>query len=308
MLRIVAHIGLGAVSWGGWLRAQPSCAPCHPKEATAHAATHHARSLRPAAETEFFRNLPGGPIGEARGGFLYSYERVGQGIRITAARGNQEAGAFSEWAFGAGDQGVTLVARAGTLPVEHRISYYPRAGRFDLTLGHVPGISRSPVDALGIVQPNETLRSCFGCHASISDGPLTVIEPGVTCARCHPGSEEHARKQGKVANPGKMTAEQQVTLCATCHRLTSPGKDTDPLNIRFQPLRLVRSQCYQEGQLACGRCHEAHQNAVRKDAAFYRGRCLSCHPGQAKKGNCIECHMPKSSPAPYLTFTDHWIR
>ena len=308
------HIdALGRAAIALWLAsalcAARQCLPCHPREVELHARSNHARTLRPIGETEFARNLPASPIGEARNGFLLSYEPGNTALIVTAERGRQRAQGRIEWAFGAADQGVTPVARVGNRWLEHRISYYAKPGKFDLTLGHQPGASRSAEAAIGIAQPVATIRSCFGCHSSVSEGELRVEQPGVVCERCHRGAAEHALGRGTVTNPGKLSARAQVELCAVCHRLAPlKGQEEDPLNIRFQPLRLVKSRCHLAGGLNCLTCHPAHQNARRADPGFYRERCLSCHPSQAHKADCLPCHMPKSSPAPYLVFTDHYIR
>ena len=301
---------IAVASWlASGLCAQQECRPCHPREVERHARSNHASTLRRAAETEFARSLPPGPIGEARDGFLLSYEQSGDGLTVTAARGRQRAQARIEWAFGAAGQGVTPVARIGDRWLEHRISYYSGPGKFDLTLGHRPGPSRSAEAAIGIAQPEATIRSCFGCHSSVSAGELRVEQPGVVCERCHGGAAAHALGRGAPVNPAKLSARAQVELCAVCHRLAPPKEqEDDPLNIRFQPLRLVKSRCYLAGELKCLTCHPANQNARRADPAFYREKCLSCHPSQANKADCLPCHMPKSSPAPYLAFTDHYIR
>lgn len=110
-----------------------------------------------AAESPFAQALlEGRPLGEARGGFLFSYERIAgtTALRVTAERGNADAAiARIDWVFGAGGQGATPVAMdAQGRAIEHRISFYPQAGLFDLTLGHQPGVSRSAAAALGILQ------------------------------------------------------------------------------------------------------------------------------------------------------------
>lgn len=289
-----------------------ACRSCHPAQVEQHRATRHARSLRPITTTEFWKNLPDGPIAEARNGYQLHYQRTDEGVRVLAERGPERLTAAIEWAFGAGAQGVTPLLRRGDRFYEHRISFYPPAGRFDLTLGHSPGPSASAEAALGIGQPRETLRQCLGCHASIeennrSERTTAVRTPGVDCSRCHDGAERHATMQSPVGNPRRLSPQAEVALCAACHRLTPPGRANDPLNIRFQPLRLLRSACYEKGGVRCSTCHPAHQDRAQK-AAFYRSRCLNCHPQQARKGDCLPCHMPRSSPAPYLTFTDHWIR
>ena len=291
--------------------AQPSeCAACHPSEVEKHAATRHARALRPAAASDFAQALPTAPLGEARGGFLLSYERQGAGLEVTAVReGATHAHATIDWVFGAGDQGVTPVARIGERWFEHRISYYPRRDRFDLTLGHQPGLSKSAEAAIGIEQPPLTIRNCFGCHATVS-ADMEVKRAGVECVRCHAGAAEHAQGKGTPLNPAKVPPSVQVEICAECHRAAPPnGNADDPLNIRFQPMRLVSSKCYRAGKLVCTTCHPAHEDVRKADASFYREKCLQCHVSPHRmKEDCAGCHMPKSSPAPYLSFSDHFIR
>ena len=282
-------------------RAASECAACHPKQAAAHERTNHAHTLRPVMATEFARALPDGPIGEARGGFLLSYTRAGDGLEVTAERDGQKTRARIDWALGAGDQGVTPLALLNGRWLEHRISYYTKPGRFDLTLGHQPGASESARAAIGVPQTEATLRTCLGCHATLGPG-TTVVKTGVNCERCHAGATEHA-------GGGALPHPTQLETCTACHRLTPPTGDwNDPLNIRFQSLRLVKSKCYVSGRLACVACHPPHENARRADAAFYEARCVECHAKPHRTGGCLECHMPKSSPAPYLSFTDHYIR
>lgn len=286
----------------GYVTTAPAadCATCHPKQAEAHGRTHHARSLRPVLETEFARSLPEAPIGEARGGFLLTYRKEGGGLIVNAERGGEQAQARLFWAFGAGDQGVTPLALLNGRWLEHRISYYPKAQRFDLTLGHQPGPSASAAAAIGVPQPDATLRACLGCHATV-DTDLAIVQPGIDCDRCHAVTRTHP--------PAKPAQADRVEVCASCHRLTPPnGNQKDPLNIRFQPLRLAMSKCYSAGELTCVTCHPPHENARRADAAFYQTRCKGCHSKPHRPDACLDCHMPKSSPAPYLTFTDHYIR
>lgn len=254
---------------------------CHRDIVDRHASTNHAKTLRPLADTAFARALPDRPIGEARGGFLLSYA----GSTVRAERGREAALGAIAWVLGAGDQGLTPLVKIGADWLEHRISYYPRADRFDLTLGHQPGVSKSAKAALGIVQKESTVKACLGCHGN--------TPPGLSCESCHAKTEKHFAKPS--------------ALCTECHRKEGPD---DALAIRFQPKRLVKSACYIEGQIACANCHPPHSNAVRNDAAFYRSKCAVCHSSDHAKQqtDCLPCHMPKSSPAPYLSFTDHWIR
>jgi formate-dependent nitrite reductase cytochrome c552 subunit len=85
-------------------------------------------------------------------------------------------------------------------------------------------------------------------------------------------------------------------------------------NVRFQPLRLMKSACFRKSEIACTTCHSAHRDAARNASDDYNRRCATCHPNESEhttklnNNNCVGCHMPKVSPAPGLTFTDHFIR
>ena len=53
-------------------------------------------------------------------------------------------------------------------------------------------------------------------------------------------------------------------------------------------------------------------NRSAKTAAFYNGRCESCHRDVAHKvtlgsRGCVECHMPQVATSRELSFTNHWI-
>jgi hypothetical protein len=289
------------------------CAGCHPNEASKYAASAHAHSLQKPAASAFFRALPPAPIGEARGGFLLNYNLQDGALRVEATRGPQSAAASIAWIFGAGRQAETPVAIAGTTFLEHRISYYASNARFGLTIGQQGGISPSPQTALGRpLDAAETTR-CFGCHASGGLPDDATFTPAVSCERCHQGAREHAKGTGPISNPARLSAKGLVQLCAGCHRDQPEGNPDTPVNIRYQAVRLMRSKCFQKGDVSCVSCHDPHAN-VATDATFYRERCLSCHQAlknhqtAARQGDCIGCHMPRSSPLPHLAFTDHFIR
>jgi hypothetical protein len=286
------------------------CRSCHPRQAAAHAASPHGLSLRPIAASDFARSLPDRPIGEARGGYLFEYQPMpGGGLKVTASRGADEASGLIEWAFGVGRQGVTPVVRVGSGWFEHRISYYPLEKKFDLTMGHAPGASASALEALGMPQKPDSIAQCFGCHTTNFEQAAGSFRftPGVQCARCHPGAERHATGAEQPRRVERPVKEQSVAFCAACHRLQPPGDAADPLNIRFQPYRLVMSRCYQQAELTCLTCHDPHQ-AASSDHAGYNAACQSCHRQPPHPGDCVACHMPRSRPHPYLAFTDHYIQ
>ena len=283
------------------------CARCHPREAREQASSAHAHSLQPVLESHFYSALPAGrPIGEARGGFLLTYQARGHTVEVIASRGNQSQTGTIEWVFGAGRRAETPLVRVGTRVLEHRISFYSAGGRLDLTLGHIKGVSASARDALGSLQSPELVERCFGCHSTGTTGQDSFA-PGVQCERCHAGAENHALHGGPVANPGRGTPAAIVKFCAACHRDRPEGDPDDPINARYQPARLMLSKCYRGGKLSCLTCHDPHQDA-KAEPGWYRTRCLGCHAEQSNRGDCLPCHMARVSLTPRLSFTDHFIR
>lgn len=295
------------------LASAQDCARCHPAESATYATSAHAHSLERPAASAFFRSLPPAPLGEALGGYLLTYQLQENALQVNAGRGAESATATIVWIFGAGRQAETPVAIAGTTFLEHRISYYVANGRFGLTIGQQSGISPSAQRALGRPLDRDEIKRCFSCHASggLPDDP--TFTPAVSCERCHQGARDHAKGTGPVSDPGRLDAKALVHFCAACHRDQPEGDPHARINVRYQAVRLMRSKCFQSGNLSCLNCHNPHAN-VATDAAFYRDRCLSCHQTlkhhqpQAAQGNCVQCHMPRSWPLPHLAFRDHYIR
>ncbi len=302
-------------------RAQAAeCVTCHPAEARSQAQTAHASALLPVPRSTFAGNLlqgprAGTPLLEAPGGFALTYRSSPHGLIATSQKGADRAEGLIQWVFGSGRRGQTpLIAAAGQF-LEHRVSYYAETGQYGITTGQENGVSPDALHALGIVQSEKDLKSCLNCHASGSLTDLATFQPGIQCARCHAGAEAHAQGHGVPVNPGKLDPLAQVQLCGTCHRVApQPGHDNETSNVRFQPLRLMKSRCFLQGKINCVTCHVAHHDARRDDPAFYNGKCQSCHPNQQrhiaaqKSNNCTGCHMPRRRPHPLLEFTDHFIR
>ncbi len=268
-----------------------------------------------AGQSAFAAHLPDQPLAEDPRGYQVTYTRSPLGLLAVAQRGDDRAEGLIQWVFGSGKRGQTPMLTYEDRFLEHRVSFYAATNTFGITNGHPNGISGSAVKALGLPQTAEEVRSCFGCHSSGSAAEPATFIPGVQCVRCHAGAAEHAAGRGKPANPGKLNAVEQVKLCGTCHRVApQPGHDDEIANVRFQPLRLMKSRCFLEGKIACTTCHPAHRDAVTNDADFYNRKCQGCHgPKQqhiALEGSadCIRCHMPRSRPHPALEFTDHFIR
>lgn len=302
------------------IAAPTACVACHPGEVQAHAKTAHASALLPVPKSLFAIHLLEGsaarkPLLEAPGGYAFTYRSASNGLVAEAHKDNRSADGLIQWVFGSGRRGQTPLIETGGHYLEHRVSFYAETGQYGITTGQENGISRDPLHALGILQSDSDLKSCLGCHSTGTLADQSNFQPGIQCARCHAGAEEHAAGRGRPVNPGKLDHVAQVQLCGTCHRVgPQPGHDNETSNVRFQPLRLMKSRCYLEGQIACTTCHAAHVDARRNEPAYYNAKCQQCHAGQqshiaaVKSNDCISCHMPRRRPHPLLEFTDHFIR
>jgi hypothetical protein len=274
-----------------------------------------AHAMMPAGESAFVRNLPEGPaLHESGEGYLFLYERMAADVRVTAFRGLDTARGMIEWVLGAGAQGQTPLVDTAAGIRESRVSYFPQLHQYGITVGQNAGASPNAAAALGLLESRHDAAACLGCHATAVTAGLTPAIPGVQCVRCHPGAEKHAAGKGLPFNPGKLKPAAQVQFCGACHRVKPPLDENAIENIRFQPLRLMKSRCFASGKLACTTCHAAHEDARRGEPAYYNARCRSCHAESTihadarSRGNCIGCHMPRMKLHPALTFTDHYIR
>jgi Cytochrome c554 and c-prime len=294
--------------------AADACSGCHPAESKLHQKTRMAHAMMRAPESVFAQNLSDRPLQESSGGFQFFYKRGSDSLAVTAIKGASSADGVIEWVLGAGVQGQTPIVKTAAGTWESRVSYFPELHQYGITIGQDGGPSATAEAALGRKLAPNDLKMCLGCHATVIDQDLNPVLPGIQCDRCHAGAEEHARGSGKPLNPGRLAAADQVRFCGDCHRLKAPVDDKQLENVRFQPLRLVKSRCYTSGKLACLTCHPAHQDVRRKAAAFYDEKCISCHDSPAPHhderagGDCIGCHMPYVQLHPALKFTDHFIR
>jgi tetratricopeptide (TPR) repeat protein len=149
-----------------------------------------------------------------------------------------------------------------------------------------------------------------------------------------------------IVNPAKLPAERRDAICMECHfegtvAVDQPGKHlyqfqagerlsdyihyfslsgNQPETARaLSPVEaLSLSECKRRSgdKMWCGSCHDPHlEPPAEEKAAYYRGKCLSCH-GEAfaakhhpEKPDCAKCHMPTlpSSSVEHREETDHRI-
>ncbi len=282
--------------------ASTACLPCHAARVKVQAQTPHAQAMKVYDGDHF-----AGRAVTDRAGVRYSFDA--SGLRVEQAE--QAIAAPVRWAFGSGEQAVTLLLEWKSRWIEHRLSWYRDGNRLGLTPGHDPAPGLDLADSLGVVQTERNAKRCFGCHQ-------TGAEPGVHCQACHGEGGAHRMAPAK----GNIRRDRSVALCATCHRspdetfASSTPELEDPRSIRFAPIGLQVSKCFLKSKsqsLTCVTCHDPHgePRAVSTNAV-----CRGCHAAEAavrkscpRTGDaCVTCHMQSSSPIAGLKFTDHRIR
>ncbi len=296
-----------------------ACAKCHAAQFVAQSKTGHARSLSRAAEHPLGATWPLASTEARRAGrFRYRFDglsmRVDDGVDVLAVP--------MEWAFGAGQQAVTFVSRGDSrFYLEHYLSYFSKLRAFGPTPGHASLRPANLAEAAGLLykigDPVAGIDGCFACHSTGGLKSLTPVENGVRCEACHGAGAKHVASAGKapLANPARLSAVALNEECGRCHR--PPAADPQNVdwnyawNVRHQPVYLSQSACFVKsaGALSCLTCHGPHE-PLQTASAFYDGKCASCHAtssAQCGPRDCAGCHMPRVSPEPPLSFTNHWI-
>ncbi len=319
------------------------CAECHPGACEHIAAAPHGTTLHSGNEPWIRERFAGKSFQlSAEGATVSFWEREGA---LWMGSASAPEALRVDWMFGSGRHAQTPVSLlvnpdGATELIEGSVSWYSAGG-----LGLSPGAETTDargMRCLGIHQDHRTALECFGCHVTqlpVERGRIRTdaMVRGVTCARCHPGGEEHLRamQQGdpdSMERWSTLTPLESINRCGECHRradqLTPAELQPErTVLVRFASVGLAMSRCFQEQgadetpdparRLDCLTCHDPHQSA-EKSAAFYTAKCLHCHEtAESQAGickavptgeNCLSCHMPGVSVADKLVLTDHWIR
>jgi len=257
--------------------------------------------------------------------YRFEFSRSSDVLKVRIQDGTGVMELPLEWAFGAGRQAITFVTRVNRdWYVEHYGSYYPALHAYAATPGQNAIRPATLPVAAGVMykirDPQFGIAGCFECHSTgpVSfdpDGRVKLTEAGVHCESCHGPAEAHVKSplQNRPENPGKLSAAQLNDFCGKCHRPpAAKGVAIDwnyAWNVRHQPVYLSEVRCFKKsgGALSCLTCHDAHESAGKKAAAYYNAKCAACHAEENDPPNCIDCHMPLVSPQPPLRFTNHWI-
>jgi hypothetical protein len=253
-------------------------------------------------------------------------------VQATYTEKNRRNNLTLDWCFGSGEHARTWVGTltdswGGTDLVEFRWTWYHALDEFDVTPGQPLRVSESYFGGLGVLYDHPKTRRCFGCHSSqmsFDDGHLNeqALHAGVTCQRCHGPRQRHIDSEGEIRDNAfrDLSHEEAVNRCVQCHRRADEmdPKDISPGNkdiVRFQPVGLSQSRCFQSPKMTCVICHDPHVPLKDQNLGGI-WQCVQCHDasqqqvtcGAGQRDRCVTCHMPKVRSDSPLDFTDHWIR
>lgn len=326
-----------------------ACRACHAQHVRNVLATAHARTSQPATRQSIV--APFTPdtarVTTSNPELHYRLEANDEGFFQTAVSGPPSAPRSRtqriDLVIGSGKKGQTYLWWRGSELFQLPLSYWAELQ----TWSGNPGFSDRTADFTRPVIPR-----CLDCHATLVETTAAAGNQykrdtamlGVTCEKCHGPAAAHAAARransrrpvpgGRdVVNTGKLTRDQKVDLCASCHGgqklgppfsflpgdvVKHPGVVSDrtaasgrtaqsgmSLGIDShgsQATALMNSRCFQASTtMTCETCHDPH--LARTAAATFNAKCLTCHKieacgrfardGRAIAGKCIDCHMPQ---------------
>ncbi len=135
------------------------------------------------------------------------------------------------------------------------------------------------------------------------------------CMNCHQGTATRVLQPGKSYGDFRPGTSLDETV-AIFEPPAQPGASVSPLLEHYSMMTL--SKCYRasEKRLSCLSCHDPHVQPGAEKAAYFRGKCLSCHTeascklqGAGKRDDCAGCHMPQQdvTQIAHSVLTNHRI-
>ena len=221
-----------------------------------------------------------------------------------------------------------------------------RAVIVDCLFCHVNQVRPAPGAVNRYEEPFPTGQAAIGCErchgpgelhaAERAAGPVTgpfdtsIVNPkhlnpdlrSAICAQCHLQGEQRVARRGRAVDEFRPGLPLELFL--TVYVRHPDAADLQKSVGQFEQMRHSRCFTASEGRFGCTSCHDPHAAAPTPPAdraAYYRGKCLTCHtePGhqcserpalrQAKADACTDCHMPRvgSSNIVHASVTDHRV-
>jgi hypothetical protein len=285
-----------------------ACARCHQGIYQQFSQTDMGRSIVPVTPTLLqSMQLPGSVFDTSLDRHFEVYARGGQLYQSEYATDAEGAETFREthsldWIIGSGENGFGGIVRRGDFLLEAPLSYYTKAGKWELSPGYEAG-------DFGFSRP--MLAGCMTCHSGrsrpipASDGKYEqppFAEMAIGCENCHGPGSAHIRAmevevpgQGEdtaIVNPARLQPELSNNICMSCHqtgdlRLLRPGKKFsdfrpgEPLDHTLSILMVPPKPGDPQTDLL------QHQ---------YSMTLSKCYRSSGGRLSCITCHDPHRQP------------
>jgi hypothetical protein len=291
-----------------------TCAGCHRDIHESFIHTAHFHDSAPADSNSIKGSFEEGKNVFAFNAFMtVAMLKEGNTYRQSATvNGSEVQSANFDVVIGSGRNGQTYLYWANNQLFQLPVSYYRPAGVW----------CNSPGFPNYAFFNREIRPNCLECHTSYvkvlpsADNHFEFSREsmvfGITCSRCHPGSDQHAayqldhpgEKEAKyVVNPARLGRQLRMDACGLCHSgfrvalkpafsfkvgdslaLYSIGKPVsqqgDTLDVHGNQVGLLTaSKCYMSSPgMDCFTCHDVHKTQFNEPKLFSE-KCVSCHDG-----------------------------
>jgi hypothetical protein len=292
-----------------------ACAGCHQKIYQSYQGVSMAHSMSPAGAAA---PLASEPVTVSSATLNRIFQVYRDGTDVFESESEVGAGGEAvfkasfklEFAVGSGVNGFSYAVRRGDYLFEAPLSYYSRAGKWNISPGY------ESVDS-GFNRP--LASACLACHSGrprpVRDRTGLYLDPpfaelAIGCENCHGPGSAHVAGRGSaksIVNPARLAPRLAEQICMNCHqrgdtRVLQPGKDysdfrpgawldqtlaifkiptqADDADLLEHHSAMESSKCFiaSQGKLSCFTCHDPHASPSRAEAgAWYRDKCLTCH-------------------------------
>ncbi|MBL7698998.1 MAG: hypothetical protein JNK79_12615 [Chitinophagaceae bacterium] len=286
------------------------CATCHKAITDSFLQTAHYFDSRPADSNSIKGSFEEGDNRYKYNQFMevVMYKEEDRYMQATLVNGMLTTSAPFDVVIGSGRNGQTYLTWVDNQLFQLPISYYAPARQWC----NSPGFPNYAYFG------RQVPANCLECHTTQTkvishetmDYDKSSVVYGITCARCHPGAEQHAafhtsnpqeKKSKFVINAAHLDRQLRMDACALCHsgfrNATQPAfsftvgdtlenfskgspvsQKADTLDVHGNQYGLLTaSQCYiKSTTMDCSTCHNVHNTEYRNPKLFST-RCMSCH-------------------------------
>lgn len=209
-----------------------------------------------------------------------------------------------EWIIGAGENGFGGLVREGEYLFQSPLSFYSKAGRWELSPGYELGNA-------GFNRP--ILPGCISCHSGqanpmpegngrFANTPFSELAIG--CENCHgpglahvlvhqTGFENDQGHDSSIVNPASLAPALADNICMLCHqtgdvRVLKPGKDYKD----FRPGTPL------DDAISILMVPPKRESPPQQDLLehYYSMTLSKCYRKSGEKLSCISCHDPHVEP------------